>query len=156
MEHTLWWTDTDGDEQMVDGFEFVFGIMGSHDGSHDIRSVAQPFMSGQLSNMMVTVRHLTSQDRLPFTATYFGSIGLTLYFAVGVSRDMRFSTPETDSLCIASKHNTHINLRHRAIGCTGLVSRLILPHGIHRTTICSTIRRSEGGSVVQQLMDTKL
>jgi hypothetical protein len=32
-----------------------------------------------------SVRHLISQERLPFTATYFGSIGLTLYFAVGVS-----------------------------------------------------------------------
>jgi hypothetical protein len=31
-----------------------------------------------------TAKHLLSQERLPFTATYFGSIGLTLYFAVGV------------------------------------------------------------------------
>jgi hypothetical protein len=31
------------------------------------------------------VRHLLSGSRLPFTAAYFGSIGLTLYFAVGVS-----------------------------------------------------------------------
>ncbi|EME87559.1 uncharacterized protein MYCFIDRAFT_62463 [Pseudocercospora fijiensis CIRAD86] len=30
------------------------------------------------------VRHLVSQERLPFTATYFGSIALTLYFAVGL------------------------------------------------------------------------
>ncbi|KXL42845.1 hypothetical protein M433DRAFT_71035 [Acidomyces richmondensis BFW] len=29
-------------------------------------------------------RHLISQERLPFTATYFGSIALTLYFAVGL------------------------------------------------------------------------
>ncbi|KAI5369386.1 Putative vesicle transport protein, Got1/SFT2 [Septoria linicola] len=33
---------------------------------------------------MVYVRHLVSQERLPFTATYFGSIVLTLYFAVGL------------------------------------------------------------------------
>jgi len=31
-----------------------------------------------------TAKHLLSQERLPFTATYFGSIGLTLYFAVGL------------------------------------------------------------------------
>jgi hypothetical protein len=31
-----------------------------------------------------SAKHLLSQERLPFTATYFGSIGLTLYFAVGV------------------------------------------------------------------------
>ncbi|KXS98046.1 hypothetical protein AC578_8785 [Pseudocercospora eumusae] len=30
------------------------------------------------------LRHLVSQERLPFTATYFGSIALTLYFAVGL------------------------------------------------------------------------
>ncbi|KAK0279888.1 Protein transport protein sft2 [Friedmanniomyces endolithicus] len=34
---------------------------------------------------MVYARHLISAERLPFTATYFGSIGLTLYFALGVS-----------------------------------------------------------------------
>ncbi|KAI6934705.1 hypothetical protein KC327_g10097 [Hortaea werneckii] len=33
---------------------------------------------------MAYVRHLISQERLPFTATYFGSIVLTLYFAVGL------------------------------------------------------------------------
>ncbi|CAK1356162.1 hypothetical protein CKM354_000415400 [Cercospora kikuchii] len=33
---------------------------------------------------VVYVRHLVSQERLPFTATYFGSIALTLYFAVGL------------------------------------------------------------------------
>ncbi|EEA27650.1 Golgi traffic protein SFT2, putative [Talaromyces marneffei ATCC 18224] len=30
------------------------------------------------------IRHLLSGPRLPFTAAYFGSIALTLYFAVGV------------------------------------------------------------------------
>lgn len=30
-------------------------------------------------------RHLVSAQRLPFTAAYFGSIGLTLYFSLGVS-----------------------------------------------------------------------
>ncbi|KAK4991814.1 Protein transport protein sft2 [Elasticomyces elasticus] len=30
------------------------------------------------------VRHLLSTERLPFTATYFGSIALTLWFAVGL------------------------------------------------------------------------
>lgn len=29
-------------------------------------------------------KHLVSGSRLPFTAAYFGSIGLTLYFAIGV------------------------------------------------------------------------
>jgi len=30
------------------------------------------------------VQHLASGPRLPFTAAYFGSIGLTLYFAIGL------------------------------------------------------------------------
>lgn len=29
-------------------------------------------------------RHLMNQERLPFTATYFGSIALTLYFSLGL------------------------------------------------------------------------
>lgn len=31
-------------------------------------------------------KHLVSGARLPFTAAYFGSIALTLYFAIGVSK----------------------------------------------------------------------
>ena len=30
------------------------------------------------------IKHLFSRERLPFTAAYFGSLGATLYFAVGV------------------------------------------------------------------------
>ncbi|XHF97124.1 hypothetical protein AWENTII_000725 [Aspergillus wentii] len=33
----------------------------------------------------VYAKHLVSGSRLPFTAAYFGSIALTLYFAIGVS-----------------------------------------------------------------------
>lgn len=40
----------------------------------------------------VYAKHLVSGSRLPFTAAYFGSIALTLYFAVGVS------TPSTGLL----------------------------------------------------------
>ncbi|KAL9086995.1 MAG: hypothetical protein Q9159_003889 [Coniocarpon cinnabarinum] len=36
-----------------------------------------------LMGPMAYVRHLVSGPRLPFTATYFGSIALTLYFAIG-------------------------------------------------------------------------
>lgn len=34
---------------------------------------------------LVYAKHLISGSRLPFTAAYFGSIALTLYFAIGVS-----------------------------------------------------------------------
>jgi hypothetical protein len=33
----------------------------------------------------IYAKHLVSGPRLPFTAAYFGSIALTLYFAIGVS-----------------------------------------------------------------------
>lgn len=34
---------------------------------------------------MTYFNHLISGPRLPFTTAYFGSIGLTLYFSLGVS-----------------------------------------------------------------------
>lgn len=46
------------------------------------------------------VQHLISGPRLPFTAAYFGSITLTLVFAIKVS--LHF-------LCILSAHNHHHN-----------------------------------------------
>lgn len=33
---------------------------------------------------MVYVKHLLSESRLPFTAAYLGSIGMTLFSAIGV------------------------------------------------------------------------
>ncbi|CAK3994872.1 transport SFT2 [Lecanosticta acicola] len=50
-------------------------------------SMASALFLGSWAVMMgplTYVRHLISQERLPFTATYFGSIALTLYFAVGL------------------------------------------------------------------------
>ncbi|KAL4813670.1 Got1/Sft2-like family-domain-containing protein [Aspergillus spinulosporus] len=37
-----------------------------------------------LMGPMIYVRHLISGSRLPFTAAYFGSIAMTLYFAIGL------------------------------------------------------------------------
>ncbi|RAH40197.1 putative Golgi traffic protein SFT2 [Aspergillus brunneoviolaceus CBS 621.78] len=37
-----------------------------------------------LMGPMVYARHLVSGSRLPFTAAYFGSIAMTLYFAIGL------------------------------------------------------------------------
>lgn len=41
------------------------------------------------------VQHLASTPRLPFTAAYFGSLGLTLYFSIGVSATNSRSALET-------------------------------------------------------------
>ena len=38
-----------------------------------------------LMGPLTYIRHLISGPRLPFTAAYFGSIAMTLYFAIGVS-----------------------------------------------------------------------
>lgn len=32
----------------------------------------------------VDLKHIMSKERLPFSVAYFGSLGLTLYFALGV------------------------------------------------------------------------
>jgi hypothetical protein len=40
----------------------------------------------------ILVQHLISGPRLPFTAAYFGSIALTLFFSLGVSR-IRYTSP---------------------------------------------------------------
>ena len=37
-----------------------------------------------LMGPLTYMRHLVSGPRLPFTAAYFGSITMTLYFAIGV------------------------------------------------------------------------
>ncbi|QIX02452.1 hypothetical protein AMS68_007969 [Peltaster fructicola] len=41
-----------------------------------------------LMGPLAYARHLLSAERLPFTATYLGSIGLTLYFAVGLQNQL--------------------------------------------------------------------
>lgn len=38
-----------------------------------------------MSGPMAYMQHLLSGPRVPFTAAYFGSIFLTLYFSIGVS-----------------------------------------------------------------------
>lgn len=43
---------------------------------------------------IVSVQHLFSGPRLPFTGAYFGSIALTIYFSIGVSSALfLFDTP---------------------------------------------------------------
>ena len=52
--------------------------------------------------------HLISGPRLPFTAAYFGTIALTLYFAIGVSSkpSLYFQTTSTNCTC---SFDTHIH-----------------------------------------------
>lgn len=71
--------------QMVDGVTFVSQLLGGPHGSMDlwyavglVARLHPPWLTSS------TVQHLLSKERVPFTATYFGSIALTLYFALGV------------------------------------------------------------------------
>jgi hypothetical protein len=54
------------------------------------------------------LKHLMSQERLPFSLTYFGSLGLTLYFAIGVSVDGGLGTrrnPRAEECSLFSFHS---------------------------------------------------
>lgn len=61
---------------------------------------------------LALARHLVSEERLPFTATYFGSIGLTLYFAVGVScsNPSEFHGSTATQLHTTTHRYTHNNI----------------------------------------------
>ena len=38
--------------------------------------------------LSLDLKHITSAERLPFSLAYFGSLALTLYFSIGVSRQL--------------------------------------------------------------------
>jgi hypothetical protein len=39
------------------------------------------------------IKHICSAERMPFSLAYFGSLGLTLFFAIGVSLQLSFLLP---------------------------------------------------------------
>lgn len=79
--------------------------------------------------------HLLSGPRLPFTAAYFGSIIMTIYFAVGVRfhhvRRRRFR-PHADFTELAPFDNPHPIIVHCATTGLGVVSGQLFPNGQHR------------------------
>lgn len=58
------------------------------------------------------LQHLMSTPRLPFTAAYFGSIALTLYFSLGVSCCPKppFQCPHGTNACHLQLHSTVLTL----------------------------------------------
>lgn len=80
------------------------------------------------------VAHLASTPRLPFTAAYFGSLGLTIYFSMGVSRPPRYfaSLYALLSPPLAAQHHPHPILGPLPTGLPDLVSCELLPDGLHR------------------------
>ena len=104
---------------------------------------------------MNIARHLLSQERLPFTATYFGSIALTIYFAIGVCSRRLITNPSPFppstsrhhhriSLTIqpnpASKYPPHPPLLHRPDRRARLVPRQLLPHGLAGAAVRGEVR----------------
>lgn len=71
------------------------------------------------------MNHLISAPRLPFTATYFGSIALTLYFSLGVSVYIDKPFPPSSNnliLCVASKQAVDLDLGDYSNNLLDLVS----------------------------------
>lgn len=95
--------------------------------------------------------HLLSTERLPFTAAYFGSIALTLYFALGVSA---FWTAMCNALIIitASQHVVDIDLLDRPAGLSAMVYRELLPDGLNRNAFRSATRRQPCCGLDEQLV----
>lgn len=85
--------------------------------------------------------HLMSGPRLPFTAAYFGSIVMTIYFAVGVRiagypihRVAMLTWPEAPF-----HHPDSIFVHHPTCGA-GMVSGQLFPNGKHGLALCGEDR----------------
>lgn len=102
--------ETEEVRRLVDGGEYPF-YMQVHTYPLDstLQSVSNPFCVfvtvltisfASLQGPVPYIKHLLSPTRLPFTAAYFGSLGLTLYFAVGV-----FPLFLNDSLTLVTFHD---------------------------------------------------
>ena len=122
-----------------------------------------------LMGPVVYAQHLVSGPRLPFTAVYFGSIALTVYFAVGVSgrsptgkslRRVDCSTPSNPHFfistqasadhrvhMIAAKYHPDLGFLPHTISLAALVSRQLLSHGWHRSSLCGQSWLQPGSSL---------
>lgn len=97
------------------------------------------------------VQHLASTPRLPFTAAYFGSIGLTLYFSLGVSHISVLSAAVDTDRFSASQYYPYLVFRHRAAGLPCLVPCELFPNGLERSTPCDDLRCSASSSMGEWL-----
>lgn len=94
--------------------------------------------------------HLLSGPRLPFTATYFGAIVLTIYFAVGVSVGCAPGRPGLTAVT-AALHTPHVIIVDYPACCLGMVSCQLLPDGEHGSAIRGSSRWWKSGSVDERL-----
>jgi uncharacterized MnhB-related membrane protein len=92
------------------------------------------------------VYHLLSGPRLPFTGAYFGSILLTLVFALKVSHCSLRSPFFTNSL-LAPQHYPHPGRCLGPAGLPCLVFNQLLPHGLNRVAHCDDFWSQASGRV---------
>jgi hypothetical protein len=98
------------------------------------------------------LQHLASTPRLPFTAAYFGSLGLTLYFSIGVSHTCAGILPDAHAKpLVAPKHPSYVVCGACPVGFPDMVSRELLPDGLQRTAPCEQLRCSQGSSLDDKL-----
>lgn len=95
------------------------------------------------------VYHLLSPPRLPFTTAYFGSIALTLVFAIKVCRT-RFLATEgllRANHLPAAKYYSHPDRRLDPDRLLAVVPRELLPDGLHRSSSGYDVWRKAGQRV---------
>ena len=92
------------------------------------------------------VYHLLSTPRLPFTAAYFGSITLTLVFALKVCLELFCSSTNTNRP-VASQYNSHLVLCSRPACLFDLVLDQLLPYGIYWSAFCHIVWSETGDSL---------
>ena len=99
--------------------------------------------------------HLMSGPRLPFTAAYFGSIVMTIYFAVGVSRHTALFVVQEEMLTaarLASIDSVDTTVLHCATRRPALVSSQLFPNGKSGFALCGQGGRRPGSSVDERLI----
>lgn len=79
--------------------------------------------------------HLISGPRLPFTAVYFGSIIMTVYFAAGVSFRHVDRTAPANACSAAAFDDSDDPLRGRTAHGVGVVFDQLLPHGLFWSSV---------------------
>jgi len=123
-------------------------------------------------------QHLISTPRLPFTAAYFGSIGLTLFFAIKVRRISFLSTVHVSQMWFMNEtthpliqsfgfdqrpadHSAHMTaaqhypdtcVRYLPVSVACLVSCQLFPHGRHRVEVCRTLRNQQAFGLDDRLI----
>ncbi|KAK1818368.1 hypothetical protein LTR12_007164, partial [Friedmanniomyces endolithicus] len=135
---------------MVDGLRALPRLVGRHDGANGVRYVTSApgiavlypaLATGRLSNrswlLLGICAHLCTSSAPP-------DLGRATPVHSDVFRQYRLDAVLRAG---APKHPAHPHILDRANGSTGLVSRLVLPHGVDGVAICSQFRHEPGNGL---------